>query len=295
VEKLWPSYYGRRRGVYDFEGGEPAAIPPAGFLWTNARAAGLTVRNYGAWATQSADAVAVQDPGLAADTNRNFPPFDLDTLEQTRVDEFLRELGEYEVNNELPRLMLVRLPNDHTAGRAPGKATARAMMAEHDYALGRLVEGVSKSKFWPQTAIFIVEDDAQDGADHVDSHRAPAFVISPYARRGFVDRSFYSTLSVLRTIELILGLRPMTQFDAAAPPLTAAFRSDPNAAPYEAVRPKQSFDERNPAGEGGLPRRVETRPSRLDPQMGIAVYRGETRGERSRQSARSLGARSLDN
>jgi hypothetical protein len=207
---------------------------------------------------------------LTADSDSDYPAFDLDTPEQTRVDEFLRELGEFEAKGELPRLMLVRLPNDHTAGRAPGKATARAMMAEHDYALGRLVEGVSKSKFWSQTAIFIVEDDAQDGADHVDSHRAPAFVVSPYSRRGLVDSSFYSTLSVLRTIELILGLRPMTQFDAAAPPLAAAFRSDPNATPYEAVRPKQSLDEKNPAGEGGLPRRVEARPSRMD-EPGIAV------------------------
>jgi YVTN family beta-propeller protein len=270
VEKLWPSYYGRRRGVYDFEGGEAAAIPPAGFLWTNARAAGLSVRSYGVWAVQAGGSLTVKDPGLTADTDSDYAAFDLDTPEQTRVDEFLRELGEFEAKGELPRLMLVRLPNDHTAGRAPDKATARAMMAEHDYALGRLVEGVSKSKFWSQTAIFIVEDDAQDGADHVDSHRAPAFVVSPYSRRGLVDSSFYSTLSVLRTIELILGLRPMTQFDAAAPPLAAAFRSDPNATPYEAVRPKQSLDEKNPAGEGGLPRRVETRPSRMD-EPGIAV------------------------
>ncbi|MEX2299791.1 MAG: bifunctional YncE family protein/alkaline phosphatase family protein [Bryobacterales bacterium] len=262
VEKLWPSYYGRRRGVYDFEGGEPAALPPAGYLWTNARAAGLAVRSYGVWTqpAQSRGSASVKDPGLVADSDASFPPFDLDTPEQARVDEFLRELGEYETKGELPRLMLVRLPNDHTAGRAPGKPTALAMMAEHDYALGRLVEGVSKSKFWPQTAIFIVEDDAQDGADHVDSHRSPAFVVSPYARRGFVDNTFYSTPSVLRTIELILGLRPMTQFDAAATPLSAVFTSDVNATPYEAVRPRQGFDQKNPDGEGGLPRRVEARP-----------------------------------
>jgi len=272
VEKLWPSYVGRRRGVYDFEGGEPAAIPPASYLWTNTRAAGLAVRNYGVWAAtaQSGGAITVKDPGLAADTNKGFAPFDLDTPEQARVDEFLRELIEYEAKGELPRLMLVRLPNDHTAGRAPGKPTARAMMAEHDYALGRLVEGVSKSKFWPQTSIFIVEDDAQDGADHVDSHRSPAFVVSPYSRRGYVDSTFYSTPSVLRTIELILGLRPMTQFDAAAPPMAAAFTRDPDARPYEAVRPKQSFEEKNPAGEGGLPRRVEARPLGVRARMELA-------------------------
>ena len=263
IEKLWPSYYGRRRGVYDFEGGEPAAIPPAGYLWTNARAASLPVRNYGVWSASSGTAAAatVKDPALAADSSQGFAPFDLDTPEQARVDEFLRELSGFEAAGQMPRLMLVRLPNDHTAGRAPGKPTPAAMMAEHDYALGRLVEAVSKSRFWPQTAIFIVEDDAQDGADHIDSHRAPAFVVSPYARRGFVDDTFYSTPSVLRTVELILGLRPMTQFDAAAPPLASAFTAEPNATPYEAVRPKQSFDETNPPGEGGQPRRVQAPPT----------------------------------
>jgi YVTN family beta-propeller protein len=267
VEKLWPSYYGRRRGIYDFEGGEPAAIPPAGYLWTNARAARLPVRTYGVWtaASPGGGAAAVKDPGMAADSDRSFPAFDLDTPDGSRVDEFLREFSEFEASGELPRLMLVRLPNDHTAGRTPGKRTAKAMMAEHDYALGRLVEAVSKSKFWPQTAIFLVEDDAQDGADHIDSHRSPALVVSPYAQRGFVDGTFYSTPSVLRTIELIVGLNPMTQFDAAAPPLASAFRAEPDLAAYEAVRPKQSFDEKNPPGEGGQPRRVEVRPRRPQP------------------------------
>jgi hypothetical protein len=147
------------------------------------------------------------------------------------------------------------------------------MMAEHDYALGRLVEAVTKSKSWPQTAIFVVEDDAQDGADHIDSHRAPAFVISPYARRGFVDNTLYSTPSVLRTIELILGLRPMTQFDAAAPPLAAAFTRQPDNAFYEAVRPKQSFDEKNPPGDGGQPRRVEAPPAGRNSEGRIAILR----------------------
>jgi hypothetical protein len=149
--------------------------------------------------------------------------------------------------------------------------TVQAMMAEHDYALGRLVEAVSKSRFWPQTAIFIVEDDAQDGADHVDSHRTPAFVVSPYARRGYIDSSFYSSPSVLRTIELILGLRPMTQFDAAAPPLATAFTSEPDATPFEAVKPKQSFEEKNPAGEGGTPRRVQSRPQRGEPSIHLGL------------------------
>ena len=155
--------------------------------------------------------------------------------------------------------MLIRLPGDHTAGREPGKPTAAAMMAEHDFALGRLVEAVSHSSAWPRTAIFVVEDDAQDGADHLDAHRAPAFVVSPYVRRRFRDSTRYSSVSVLRTIELILGLRPMTQFDAAARPLSRAFQTKPDLRPYTAVKPGIDFGERNPPGPGGRARRVELR------------------------------------
>ncbi len=119
-------------------------------------------------------------------------------------------------------------------------------MADNDYALGMVVEGVSKSRFWPKTAIFVTEDDAQNGPDHVDSHRSPALVISPYVRRGAVDSTLYNQTSMLRTMELILGLHPMTQFDAASRPMSAAFQSTPDARPYEAVRPKHPLDERNP-------------------------------------------------
>jgi YVTN family beta-propeller protein len=177
VEKLWPSYYGRRRRIYDFEGGEPTAVPAAGYLWTNAIGCGLTVRNYGVWTgppRTGSTMAGVGDPGLLPHTNRAFAPFDLDVREEERVDEFLREFQELSAAGRLPRLMLVRLPGDHTAGREPGKRTPQAMVAEHDFALGRLVEAVSRSEAWDRTAIFIVEDDAQDGADHVDAHRAPA-------------------------------------------------------------------------------------------------------------------------
>ncbi len=265
VQKMWPSYYGRRRKVYDFEGGEPAAMPAAGYLWSNALNAGLSVRNYGMWSSYaptgggSGYAAAVNDPSLRPHSDPRYTPFDLSRTDGERVDEFLREFREFEAKGESPRLLVVRLPGDHTAGRSPGLPTARAMMAEHDYALGRLVEAVSNSRFWPQTAIFVVEDDAGDGADHVDSHRSPAFVISPYVKRGVVDSRRYSTGSVLRTMELILGLRPMTQFDAAAPPMSSAFQPEPDLRPYEAVRPQISFDEKNPPGEGGQPRRVEKR------------------------------------
>ncbi len=258
VEKLWPSALGRRLNRNVFEGGDTASFPPAGYLWSNALSAGLTVRNYGLFANTI-------DTGLKPLSALDYPAFDLSVPDGKRVDLFLADWKRLEAAGQLPALALVYLPNDHTAGRSPGYPTAKAMMAEHDYALGRLIEGVSQSASWPQTAVFVMEDDAQDGADHVDSHRSLGFIASPYAKRAVKDSTFYSTPSVLRTIELILGLNPMTQFDAAALPMWRSFTAEPNAAPYEAVLPKQAFDEANPAGEGGQPRRVETDQKRPNP------------------------------
>jgi len=133
------------------------------------------------------------------------------------------------------------------------------MNADNDYALGMLVEAVSKSRFWPSTAIFVLEDDAQNGPDHVDSHRSPAFLISPFVRHKAVDSSMYNTASMLRTMELILGLRPMTQFDAAARPMSAAFEAAADPAPYEAEKPRVPLDERNPPRSS-----TAERSSRLD-------------------------------
>ena len=126
------------------------------------------------------------------------------------------------------------------------------MNADNDQAVGKIVEGISKSKFWGSTAIFILEDDAQNGPDHVDSHRSPGFVISPYIKRHQVDSHMYNTTSMLRTIEMILGLRPMTQFDAAAPPMTAAFQSTPDLTPYTAVQPRTPLDAHNPPRPPGV-------------------------------------------
>jgi hypothetical protein len=119
------------------------------------------------------------------------------------------------------------------------------MVADDDLALGKLVDAVSHSQFWSTTAIFVVEDDAQDGPDHVDAHRTTAWVISPYSQTGAVDSTFYSTVSMLRTIELILGISPLTQFDAQAQPMIASFSAKPNFQPYDAVTPTQSLAEMN--------------------------------------------------
>jgi hypothetical protein len=119
-------------------------------------------------------------------------------------------------------------------------------VADNDYALGMIVEACSRSRFWPRMAIFVLEDDAQNGPDHVDSHRSPAFVLSPYTRRGVIDSTFYNTTSMLRTMELILGLRPMTHFDAAATPMWAAFARQPNIEPYTAEKPRVNLTDVNP-------------------------------------------------
>jgi hypothetical protein len=177
----------------------------------------------------------------------NYRGFDPDYSDVNRVKVFLDELKEFEGNGNMPRLSIMRLANDRTQGTAAGKPSPQAMFADNDAALGMLVEGISKSRFWAQTAIFVIESSADDGADHVGSHRSVMLAISPYTRRGIVDSSFYNQTSVIRTMELILGMRPMTVFDAASRPLTAAFAPTPNLAPYAAEAPRIPLQERNPA------------------------------------------------
>ena len=253
VQKMWPNSYAGRRKHYDYEGGEPAARPPAGHLWTQAASAGLSMRNYGYYAENMPERAGprqikgVRDPALAPVTNLNYRAFDLDYTDVDRAKVFIEDLKRMETAGSMPRLLFMRLGNDHTSGTAAGKINALSAVADNDLALGMIVEAVSKSKFWGATAIFVLEDDAQNGPDHVDSHRSPAFVISPYTRRGIVDSTLYNTTSMLRTIELILGLRPMTHFDAAAPPMWQAFSTKPNPAPYAAEQARISLDQRNAA------------------------------------------------
>ena len=151
----------------------------------------------------------------------------------------------------MPRLIVMRLGNDHTSATRPGAITPLSSVADNDAALGQIVEGVSHSRFWSSTAIFVVEDDAQNGPDHVDSHRSLAFVISPFIKRHTVDGTMYNTASVLRTMELLLGLRPMTHFDAAARIIRAPFQATPDPAPYTAEKPRIRLDERNTANAPG--------------------------------------------
>ncbi|HEX3134908.1 MAG TPA: alkaline phosphatase family protein, partial [Planctomycetota bacterium] len=175
----------------------------------------------------------------------HFRSFDLEYPDAKRADEYLLELTRFESEGDMPRLQIVRLPSDHTHGTVVGKPTPTAYVAENDQALGRLVSAVSRSRFWAQTAIFVTEDDAQNGPDHVDAHRSIALVISPYTRRHAVDSTMYSTSSMLRTMELILGLPPMTQYDAAAMPMYGAFTRTPDLAPYDALPATVDLEQKN--------------------------------------------------
>jgi YVTN family beta-propeller protein len=256
VEKIWPMYYAKRGGDFLSEGSGPQRNPygnitaPAnGYLWDACNRAKVSVRSYGefvSWQDETAKGKVVASvPGLAGKIDEDFPPFDLDILDGRRVDLWLEEFRRFEADGKLPRLSIVRLPRDHTLGTREKSPTPRAMIAENDQALGRLVEVISHSRYWKESAIFVVEDDAQNGPDHVDAHRSVVLMISPYARRGAVDSTLYTTAGVLRTMELILGLPPMSQYDAAATPLYRAFQRKPNLTPFNRREPRISLDEKN--------------------------------------------------
>jgi DNA-binding beta-propeller fold protein YncE len=252
VERTWPlGYRGDQRVPYPSEANSAVfaiAKPAAGYLWDRARAKGVSYRSYGEFVHhgKSPDEPATTTvEALQGHFDPKFRSFDLDYPDQKRADRFLEELAKFERTGEMPRLVILRLPNDHTSGTAPGKPTVTAAVADNDLALGRVVEGLSKSRFWPHLAIFVVEDDAQNGSDHVDAHRTVALVISPYTKRKSVDSTMYSTSSMLRTIELCLGLDPMSQFDASARPMYAAFTAQADPTPYEHRAAQVSLEERN--------------------------------------------------
>ncbi len=245
VEKTWPTSYSGRGLPYPSEGNFRIAFPTSGYIWEAAARRGVSYRSYGEFIDLEKDSVFSRHPALEGHYDPLFRPWDLDYPDTLRAAEFIRELHEFEKSGDFPRFTIMRLPNDHTSGTKPGAPTPRAMVADNDLAFGQVVEAMSRSKFWPQTAIFVVEDDAQNGPDHVDAHRSTAYAISPYIRRGMVDNSMYDTVSMLRTMELILGLPPLSQYDAAALPMFACFSDKPDLTPYTALRPQVPMDERN--------------------------------------------------
>jgi hypothetical protein len=251
MEKTWPLYYRRVKKNVHFPGESPfdrQAPPAGGYLWDRCAEQGITYRDYGEFVENGkapGDLPHVQSKALIGHVDLQYRAFDTDYSDQKRADRLIEELHRFEQAGEMPSLSIIHLPNDHTSGTKVGKPTPTAAVADNDLALGRFVEAVSHGKFWRDTAIFVVEDDAQNGPDHVEAHRTVALVISPYTRRGIVDSSLYSTTSMVRTIELILGLEPMSQFDAAARPMYACFQSNPELRRFQHLVPKTDLAELN--------------------------------------------------
>ncbi|MCW2599275.1 MAG: phosphoesterase [Frankiales bacterium] len=258
AESLWPSNYSGRGAPYPSENGDPAIAPNRNpkdaYLWDHLADKGVSFRNYGFYVNSDAAGVnTAYDPVLNSNTDHAFRGFDLscpnnsDTFKPLatncgtpRFDAWKTEFDGYVSRGDLPTVELVRLPNDHTAGTRAGSPTPRAYVADNDLALGRLVDAVTHSRYGKDTAILVTEDDAQNGPDHVDAHRTVAQVISPYTRTGAVDSTLYTTASMVRTVEDIVGIGPLTQFDAQATPMTGTFTSEPDLAPYTAVRPSEA-------------------------------------------------------
>jgi YVTN family beta-propeller protein len=260
---------------YPYWGGDAMAYSPTGFIWDNVLAHKKTLRVYGEFTQtkiewkkdadkkskptfldcyrdfvsrlgeveiRSTAAIKTLEPYICP-TAAGFTPIVPDVH---RAEQFVRELKNYEKNGDLPNFMMMLLPNDHTAGTRPGTPTPAATVADNDVALGMIVQAVSQSKFWPETCIFVVEDDPQNGYDHVDGHRTVALVISPYTRRRAVDSTHYNQTSMVRTVEVILGLPPMNQFDASATPMASCFTDKPDMTSYTGVRNNIPLDQTNP-------------------------------------------------
>lgn len=243
VEKTWPTNYGGRGGTYDYEGTREIAYPKDGFIWDYCARAGVSYRSYGEFIDNGRATLK----SLQGHFDPDFPEYNLNVPDMVRFRRWKRDFDSLVAINALPGFSTIRLPNDHTAGARIGMPTPRAMVAENDLAVGHLVSHISKSPAWKESAIFILEDDAQNGPDHVDAHRSTALVISPYAKRNVTVSNMYSTASMLRTMELILGLPPMSQYDAAATPMWKCFTPQPDYTSFDVLPASYNIREMNRA------------------------------------------------
>ncbi|AKT52921.1 phosphoesterase [Arsenicicoccus sp. oral taxon 190] len=250
AEQMWPANYSGRKAPYPSENGNPenaAQDPNNSYLWQRLDKAKVSFANFGFYVSPVGGEFHADDPVLNARTDHKFQGYDLAcpdssgtfkaTCLEPRVDRWLKSFRTWETNGKMPTVQFVRLPNDHTSGTKAGQPTPKAMVADNDYALGRLVDAVSHSRYWQDTTILVTEDDAQNGPDHVDAHRTLAVAISPYSQTGKVDSTFYSTASMVRTIGLFAGIGPLTQFDDYSTPMSASFTTKANLAPYQVIRP----------------------------------------------------------
>jgi YVTN family beta-propeller protein len=250
-ERYWPPTYAGRSNAVPSR----AYIPAAGHLWDLAQRKGLTYRSYGEYAARTSTGTTMDAApgaeGLVGHVSKDYMGHSRQR-DTGNAAVFIREFKEYENNYDspnpekrFPNFVVMSLGEDHTEGTRPGAFTPQAAVASNDWAIGQIVDAVSHSKYWPNTAIFIIEDDAQDGPDHVDARRTVGLVISPYVKRGIVDSTLYSTSSMVRSIELLLGLPPMSQYDAAAMPMYASFGTVPNVTPFNVIAPLIDVNVRN--------------------------------------------------
>ena len=262
---MWPGYQGRS---YPYDGTDPIGITQGGTIWDNALGKGRTVRVYGEYSGRMGNLgvrrseylnrwkagedftstfnITAPIAHMNAFVAHNYPSYSTTIPDVIKSQIFLKDLKKWEEDGKMPNLTLMQLPSNHTAGTTPGVSTPQAMVADNDLAVGQVVEALTRSKFWPEMAIFIVEDDAQNGVDHVDGHRTTALAISPYIRRGQVDSTFYSNQSILKTIELMLGLPAMSLFDLIANDIRASFSDSPNFEGFTHVEPKYDLFAINP-------------------------------------------------
>jgi YVTN family beta-propeller protein len=264
IARNWALTYSSRTGIHDDDDGD-LSNAPSGYLWDACARAGLSYRSYGEYGrrvSQPDGSLKIEGavPGLIG---RMCPDYGLSKVAGRRArdtdnaDTYIREFREYEKNGNLPRFTVMSLGEDHTTGTRPGTFTPRACVASNDVALGKIVEAVSHSKYWPEMAIFVIEDDAQNGPDHVDAHRTVGLVMSPYTKRKVLDSTQYSTVSMIRTMELILGLAPLSQFDAAAWPMFASFTEKPNLSPYTPEPPRIDLNQVNESTAYGAERSMK--------------------------------------
>jgi len=241
IEKSWPTSYGGRGGTYDYEGSRDIAFPSEGFIWDYCQHEGVSYRSYGEFVSNNHTRLE----SLQGHFDVDFPSYNLSIPDMVRFEKWREDFDSLVAINAVPQFSSLRLPNDHTSGARVGTPTPKAMVAENDLAVGNLIEHISNSPIWGASAVFILEDDAQNGPDHVDAHRSTAYIASPYAKRNTRVSTVYSTTSMLRTIELILGLPPMSQYDAAATPMWECFTASQDLTPFISLEASYDIHEMN--------------------------------------------------
>lgn len=241
LEKTWPTNYGGRGGKYDAEGGRAIANNKGGFIWDHCKRHNVTFRTYGEFADDNKPNI----PVLEGNYCKTFTSWDMDVSDTIRFTQWKHDFDSLVAANALPQLTTMRLPNDHTEGLRKGSLSPNAYVAQNDLAVGMFIEHLSHSPVWKQSVVFMLEDDAQNGSDHVDAHRSTAYLIGPYVKRNFVDHTMYSTTSMIRTLELILGMPPMTQHDAGATSMWRCFTATSDFTPYKCLPANIDIGEKN--------------------------------------------------